>query len=178
MDNAPDINTVMEMTKPSSEFFVYLEDNVHGIRFKGFKLRNFETGEIFHQFTAQNIYELDYFADNELNYHFPSKILKSKTLGSNLTLVMGDNLVKDLTLIERHYIDDQLQANYKFDFPVFMPNSENNIEFMYSVPSLSQKSQEMLEKGKDILAKSDTFIFVEGKMMIHRRANYVYSSDS
>lgn len=176
MDKNISIDTVMNMTEPSTDFFVSLEDNIHGIRFKGFKLRDVQTGEVFHSFKAEDIYELDYFADHELNYVFPNQILRAKNLGSNLTLVVGDNLVKDLTLIERHYIDDQLQANYKFEFPVFMPNSENNVEFMYPVPPLSKESEEKLARGEDVFARSDTFIFVEGKLVIHRRASYVYSS--
>ena len=176
MDKNISINTVMNMTEPSTDFFVGLSDNIYGIRFKGFKLRDVETGEVFHSFIAEDIYELDYFADHELSYIFPNQILRAKNLGSNLTLVVGDNLVKDLTLIERHYIDDQLQANYKFEFPLFMPNSENNVEFIYPVPPLTKESQERLEKGEDISARSDTFIFVEGKLVIHRRATYVYSS--
>lgn len=176
MDKNISINAVMNMTQPSTDFFVSLQDNTYGIRFKGFKLRDVQTGEVFHSFVADDIYQLDYFADNELSYIFPNQILRAKNLGSNLTLVVGDNLVKDLTLIERHYIDDQLQANYKFEFPLFMPNSENNVEFIYPVPPLSKESQERLERGEDIFAKSDTFIFVEGKLVIHRRANYVYSA--
>ena len=176
MDKNIRINMVMSMTEPSSDFFVNLEDNLYGIRFKGFKLRDVQSGEVFHSFKAEDIYELDYFADHELSYIFPNQILKAKNLGSNLTLVVGDHLVKDLTLIERHYIDDQLQANYKFEFPLFMPNSENNVEFMYPVPPLSKVSQEKLQKGEDILARSDTFIFVEGKLVIHRRAVYEYTS--
>ncbi len=170
------IDQVMSMKEPSPSFFIGLEDNIYGIRFKGFKLRDVQTGEVFHSFVAEDIYELDYFADHELSYIFPNQILRAKNLGSNLTLVIGDNLVKDLTLIERHYIDNQLQANYKFEFPLFMPNSENNIEFMYPIPPLSKQSQEKLERGEEIMAKSDTFIFVEGKLVIHRRADYVYSS--
>lgn len=176
MDKNIEINTVMAMTEPSKNFFVELKDNVYGIRFKGFKLRDFQTNEIFHHFVADDIFELDYFADNELIYIFPHKILKAKNLASNLTLVVGDNLVKNLTLIERHYIDDNIAANYKFEFPLFMPNSENNVEFMYPVPPLSQESQEKLNRGEEINAKSDTFIFVEGKLVIHRRANYTYTS--
>jgi hypothetical protein len=176
MDKQIDIDHVLNMCEPSSEFFVHLEDNIYGIRFKGFKLRDYQTNEIFHNFISDDIYELDYFAENELSYIFPSIILKSQNLGSNITLVVGDHLVKDLTLIERHYIDNKLQANYKFDFPVFLPNSENNVEFMYNVPQLSKETQDNLDKGGEINAKSDTFIFVEGKLMIHRRTNYIYTS--
>ena len=176
MDKNIDINTVLSMQSPTKDFLVELKDNIYGIRFKGFQLRETQTGEIYHSFQAENIFELDYFADNELNYLFPNKILKSQNLGSNLTLVVGNNLVKNLTLIERHYIDDKLTANYKFDFPLFMPNSENNVEFMYQLPQLSAETIEKINNGADVFAKSDTFIFVEGKLTIHRRANYVYSA--
>ena len=170
------IDEVMNMKTPSENFYVELKDNILGIRFKGFKLRDVKTNEIFHSYQSENIYELDYFADNELEYVFPLNIFKAKNLGSNITLVVGNNLVKDLTLIERHYIDNQLAANYKFEFPVFMPSSENNIEFMYPIPPLTKDTIEKISNCEDISAKSDTFIFVEGKLMVHRRANYTYTT--
>jgi hypothetical protein len=176
MDNFATIQYIKSLTKPSTDFLVRLEDNIYGIRFKGFKIRDVDSGEVFHDFVADDIFQLDYFADHELEYLFPHSVLKAKNIGSNLTLVVGEELVKDLTLLERHFIDDSLVAHYEFNFPVFMPNSENNIEFMYPVPKLSEKSRKLLENGEDIFAKSDTFIFVENKLVIHRRANYTYSS--
>jgi hypothetical protein len=176
MENSITIDSVKAMTKPTEDFLVKLVDNVFGVRFKGFKIRDVDTGEIFHDFQAEDIFQLDYFADNELEYQFPHAVLKAKNIGSNLTMVVGEKFVKDLTLIERHYIDDLLVANYEFNFPLFMPNSENNIEFMYPVPKLSDASQKELANGEDIFSKSDTFIFVDNKLIIHRRANYVYTA--
>jgi len=176
MDKGITIDKVMSMEKPSENFFVELNDNTLGIRFKGFKLRDINSNEVFHSYISKDIYELDYFADNELDYVFPLSIFKAKNLGSNITLVVGNNMVKDLTLIERHYIDNQLAANYKFEFPLFMPGSENNVEFMYPIPPLSNDTKERINQGEDITAKSDTFIFVEGKLMVHRRANYTYTA--
>ena len=34
-----------------------------------------------------------------------------------------------------------------------------------------------IENKEDVNAKSDTFIFVEGKLVVHRRARYVYYCD-
>jgi hypothetical protein len=167
---------ILALKTPTESFLVKLEDNIYGIRFKAFKLRDCDTNEVFHQFTAEDIYELDYFADHELEYQFPNKILKSKTIGSSLTLVVGPQLVKNLDLIERHYIDNQLVGNYVFNFPVFLPNSENNIEFIYNVPMLNEDTQKRLDSGDDIEARSDTFILVDNKLVIHRRAKYVYIS--
>jgi len=66
--------------------------------------------------------------------------------------------------------------SYEFNFPLFMPNSENNIEFIYPVPKLKEEIAVKVNKGEKIDATSDTFIFVEGKLIIHRRAVYSYSN--
>jgi hypothetical protein len=174
METLYTIESVIKMPKPADSFFVKLEDNVYGIRFKGFRLRDCDTNQTFHEYYAQDIYELDYFADHLLEYRFPNKILNCKTLGSNLTLVVGDSLVQKLTLIEKHFIEDKLAASYRTNYPLFMPNSENNIEFIYSVPELSEEIKKKISLGETIKAKSDTFIFVDGKLIIHRRACYDY----
>ena len=176
MENLITIESALAMTCPTDKFLVKLEDNIYGIRFKGFKLRDCDTNETFHEFYAQDIYDLDYFADHILEYKFPLKILKSKTLGSNLTLVVGNNLVQKLTLIERHYIDNKCVASYRNDYPLFMPNSENNVEFIYSVPTLNEENKKKLANEDNIEAFSDTFIFVNGKLTIHRRAAYEYTA--
>ena len=55
-----------------------------------------------------------------------------------------------------------------------MPNSENNVEFIYPVPQLDETNKKKLQQEEPIDAKSDTFIFVDGKLVIHRRAVYEY----
>ena len=174
MESAISKSDVLKMEKWSEKFYVKLSDNTYGIRFIGFKIRDCDKGSVFHEFRSESVYDLDIFADMELDYHFPQDILKSKTIGTNLTLVVGNNEVKNLDFIERHYIYDNLVGNYTFNFPFFMPNSENNIEFIYNVPTLPQKAKEEMANGKNIPARSDTFIFVNGKLIVHRRAKYLY----
>ena len=48
-------------------------------------------------------------------------------------------MVKDLVLLERHYIGGKLAANFRFTFPAFIPKSENKVEFIYEIPKLSPK---------------------------------------
>ena len=50
-----------------------------------------------------------------------------------------DQLVKNLVLLERHYIEGKLAANFKFVFPTFIPKSSNDVEFIYSIPKLLPK---------------------------------------
>ena len=171
------LDYVLQMKAPTEDFLVKLEDNTPGVRFNGFKLRDLDSGEVYHEYYPQDVYELDYFAENELDYTFPNKILKAKTLGSTLKLVVGNQIVKNLVLVERHYIDGKLAANYSFKFPLFMPNSSNSIEFIYNVPKLSEEIVKRMNNGDPISAKSDTFVFVEGKMVVHRRAKYIYYAE-
>ncbi len=169
----------LKMEKAADHFFVKLEDNTYGVRFNGFKLRDMKDDKVYHEYYPADPYELDYFADHVLDYPFPNDILKGqKHLGSTLKLVVGDKLVKNLVLLERHYIGGKLAANFRFCFPIFIPKSENTVEFIYEIPKLSPEVEEKLEKGEDVHAESDTFIFVEGKLIIHRRAVYTYSDFS
>lgn len=117
---------------------------------------------------------MDYFANHELDYKFPTSILKAKTLGSTLNLVVGDQVVKNVVLAERHYIDGKLAANYSFKFPLFMPKSKNSVEFIYTLPKFEQSVIDRMNKKEPIFAKSDTFVFVDGKLVVHRRAKYTY----
>ena len=165
----------LKMEKATDHFLLKLEDNIYGIRFNGFKLRDIKTQKIYYEFYPNDPYELDYFADHLLVYPFPNEILKGqKHLGTSLKLVVGDKLVKNLVFLERHYIHGKLAANFRFVFPVFVPKSQNDVEFIYEIPKLSPEVEEKLEKGENIIAESDTFIFVEGKLIVHRRAKYIY----
>ena len=165
----------LKMDKATDHFLIKLEDNIYGVRFNGFKLRDINTKKVYHQYYPKDPYELDYFADHILDYPFPNEILKGqKHLGTSLKLVVGDKPVKNLVLLERHYIGGKLAANFRFQFPIFIPNSQNDVEFIYDIPKLSPEVEAKLEKGEDVHAESDTFVFVEGKLTVHRRAKYTY----
>ena len=178
MDKNLTLDQALKMEKPTEDFLLTLEDNTPGVRFNGFKLRDIETGEVIHEYYPEDLYELDYFADHILDYRFPNKLIQNERhLGTSLNLCVGNQLVKDLVLLERHYIDGKLAASFNFKFPIFMPNSQNNIEFIYNIPKMTPEVLEKIQKGEDVNAKSDTFIFVEGKLVVHRRAKYVYTPE-
>ena len=121
----------LKMEKAADHFLVKLEDNIFGVRFNGFKLRDIKTGRVFHEYYPADPYELDYFADHMLDYPFPNEILKGqKHLGTSLNLVVGDKPVKNLVLLERHYIGGKLAANFRFPFPLFIPKYENKSDFL------------------------------------------------
>ena len=61
---------------------------------------------------------------------------------------------------------------------MFPPHSKNEVEFIYEIPKLSDEVEEKLKKGEDVHAASDTFVFVQGKLIIHRRAKYTYYEEN
>ena len=169
----------LKMDKASDHFFITLKNNIYGLRFTGFKLRDINTQKDNKEYYSKEPNELDPLSEHMFEYRFPNDILKGqKHLGFTLRLVIGDKLVKNLVLLERHYISGKLAANFKFKFPIFFPNSQNEVEFIYDIPELSPEAKEKLEKGEDIPAESDTFVFVEGKLNIHRRARYIYYGEA
>ena len=88
------------MDKAANKFLIKLEDNIYGIKFNGFKLRDIKTARVFHEYYPADPYELDYFADHMLDYPFPNESLKGqKQLGTSLKLVVGDKLVNNLVLL-------------------------------------------------------------------------------
>ena len=106
------------------------------------RLRDIKTDKVYHEYYPKDVYELDYFANHVLDYPFPNDILQGqKHLCTSFKLVVGDRLVKNLVMLERLYIDGKLAANFRFEFPVFIPNSQNDIEFIYDIPELSPEMQ-------------------------------------
>lgn len=173
------VDEALKMEKPTDHFLIGLEDNVYGVRFKGFKMRDLQTGEVFHEYYPENKDELDYFADHILDYTFSNELIQNeRNLGTTLKLCVGNQLVKELVLLERHYIGGKLMANFHFKFPLFMPNSQNSIEFIYNVPKLPPEILEAMKNKEDVHAQSDTFVFVSGVLCVHRRAIYNYVDKS
>lgn len=169
------LDEAMKFEKAQDTWLVEPEDNTPGIRFNGFKLRDTASGVVYYEYYPKDKFELDKFAKTLLPYAFPYQLLQDeKHLGTTLILCVGDKVVKDLVLLEIHYVEGKKFATFKFQFPIFMPNSENSVEFIYDIPKLSPEILAKMGKGENIEAKSDTYVFVEGKLVVHRRALYYY----
>ena len=119
----------LKMDHALDHFLIKLEDNKFGIRFNGFRLRDLKTGKIFHEYYPKDPYELDYFADHMLDYPFPNDIIKGqKQLGTSLKLVVGDQLVKNLVLLERHYIEGKLIIHRRAKYTYYDASKNNDNE--------------------------------------------------
>lgn len=64
--------------------------------------------------------------------------------------------------------------SFEFKINFWIPGTENTWEMIYDVPEINEDlKNEMIDSPYD--TKSDTFIFVDGKLIIHKRAIYDFS---
>jgi hypothetical protein len=76
-------------------------------------------------------------------------------------------------MIERHYFRDQLIKSFDFEFGFCIPGSVNTWDAVYSLPALSEQLiTEMINSPFE--TKSDSFYFVDGKLIMHNKASYKY----
>lgn len=96
--------------------------------------------------------------------------------GCSVTFQVGDAPVTNLKMVERHFYKDRLLKSFDFDFGFCIPGSKNTIEHIYEFPTLTEA------ECKDMIAspfetKSDSFYFVDGKLIMHNRAEYAYDAE-
>ena len=166
--------------------------NVYNIKFKKFRLRDLDSGFVLFEVAddeqgEQNTNETKEEAKQEtkeeetvensvrtIRYHLGPDFLELKNLGSSLTFSVGPKPAKDLVMIERHYFREILIKSFEFKFDFCIPNSTNTWESIYTVPEIEPNLK------AEIIAhpwetKSDSFYFVENKLIMHNKALYNYS---
>lgn len=76
-------------------------------------------------------------------------------------------------MVERHYFRDQLVKSFDFAFGFCIPGSINTWDAVYSMPALSEKLiNDMIENPYE--TRSDSFYFIENKLVMHNKAAYRY----
>ncbi len=178
---------VLALTGPTDSFMCPLSANIYNIQFLSFRVRDVESGYVLFEISRdendpdpmQALGESGLSPEEEaeyrtVRYHFGPDFFKLKTIGTTLRFSVGDKPVKNFRMIERHYYKDKLLHNYDFTFPFCIPNTTNDWEAIYKIPTVTQ------EQTKDMIAHpyetvSDSFYFVDGELVMHNRAEYDYS---
>ena len=86
---------------------------------------------------------------------------------------VGPQEVHNFRMIERHYHNGTgaLMKSYDFNFSFCIPNSTNEWEAIYDMPQISEREvQSLIQHG----SSSDSFYFVNGKLIMHNKAKYQY----
>ena len=169
------IDEVRNYTKFTDKFLCSRNANIYNIRFRRFKVRDIDSDFVLFEVSddspdepedkKEEIKEED-LADETIEnsprtirYHLGPDFLDLKNIGSSLTFSVGNQAVKDFLMIERHYC---------------IPNSVNTWEYIYVVPDFDPEiKKQMIENPWE--TRSDSFYFVEGKLIMHNKALYNYS---
>jgi protein unc-119 len=88
---------------------------------------------------------------------------------------VGNKPVNNFLMIERHYYGEKLLKNFEFNFGFAIPNSRNTFEHIYEVPELSDSDIKEMIKNP-YLTRSDSFYFVDNKLIMHNKADYSFSA--
>jgi hypothetical protein len=179
---------VKTFTKPTQGFLCPLKANKYALQFLTFSAKDAETKRVFHEQSLSEhnnedllINDEDY--DKEIlkafdemrtqHYVFPHEFFDSKIISTFLEFKVGDLPVKDLTLIENHYYNNELIAQYEFLFPFCAPNSVNTWEYIYEIPKLPQEYINDIQNGTNTF--SDTFFFVSDELILHNKSIYEFN---
>ncbi|XP_025090640.1 protein unc-119 homolog B-like [Pomacea canaliculata] len=178
---------ILKLSRCTEKYLCPPEANVYGIDFTRFRLRDMESQTVLFEVAKptpgdgedfeQELDDSDPNAGRFVRYQFTPQFLKLKTVGATVEFVVGDKEVTKFRMIEKHYFRDRLLKCFDFEFGFCIPHSRNTVEHIYEFPSLSpDEIQEMIDHPFE--TKSDSFYFVEDKLVMHNKADYAYNGGS
>ncbi|CAI5794593.1 Protein unc-119 homolog A [Podarcis lilfordi] len=173
---------VLGLPKITSDYLCTPEENVYKIDFTRFKIRDMESGTVLFEITKPPASErehsdkkdVDPNAGRFVRYQFTPAFLRLRQVGATVEFTVGDKPINNFRMIERHYFRDQLLKSFDFEFGFCIPSSKNTCEHIYEFPQLSEDLiQEMILHPYE--TQSDSFYFVDSKLVMHNKADYSYS---
>ncbi|XP_046840979.1 protein unc-119 homolog B-like [Xenia sp. Carnegie-2017] len=182
---------VLNLTKCTKDYLCDQKRNIYDIEFTRFKIRDMDEGKTLFEIAKPDDSELvddntdeaigediendeDPNAGRFVRYKFSPEFLKLRTVGATVEFVVGDKPVSNFRMIERHFFRDRILKTFDFSFGFCIPNSKNTCEHIYEFPSLtSQEIEEMVAHPYE--TKSDSFYFVDNKLIMHNKADYAYN---
>jgi len=172
---------VKSLTDYTDNFLCDIKDNIYKIRFLKFSVRDMDSGYNLFEVADEEALENPQGNNNEsddnsrsMKYHLGPDFLELRNIGTSLTFSVGDKPVKNLLMIERHYFKKILIKSFEFKFDFCIPNTVNNWETIYNIPEIDEATKiDMIESPWE--TKSDSFYFVDNKLIMHHKAEYNYS---
>ncbi|KAK9412674.1 hypothetical protein NXF25_003849 [Crotalus adamanteus] len=167
---------------PQENYLCTPEENVYKIDFTRFKIRDMESGTVLFEITKppasererSEKKEADPNAGRFVRYQFTPAFLRLRQVGATVEFTVGEKPISNFRMIERHYFRDQLLKSFDFQFGFCIPTSKNSCEHIYEFPPLSEDLiQEMVLHPYE--TQSDSFYFVDNKLVMHNKADYSYS---
>lgn len=183
-DNSITPEYIKSLTSFTDEYLCKISDNLYKIKFLSFRVRDMDSGYTLfevHDDEVEDNTEQDQNGETtdkndtrSIRYHLGSEFLELKSLATSLKFSVGETPVKNLIMIERHYFKTTLVKSFEFKFDFCMPNTVNTWETIYSLPELDENiKKEMIDAPWE--TRSDSFYFVDNKLIMHHKAYYNYS---
>ncbi|KAG7281804.1 hypothetical protein CRUP_037085 [Coryphaenoides rupestris] len=180
-DISPD--HVLGLREVTEDYLCKPEDNVYSVDFTRFKIRDLETGTVLFEIAKpqkcdsleheDEVGDLDTSAGRFVRYQFTPAFLKLCTVGATVEFTVGDSPINSFRMIERHYFQGRLLKNFDFDFGFCIPNSCNTCEHIYEFPQLPEDLIRLMV-DHPYETRSDSFYFVNNKLIMHNKADYAY----
>ncbi len=171
---------VKNLTEITEDFLCDLKANIYNIKFLKFRVREMETDNLLFEVCddSQEPEEVNANGDSNTNrsirYHLGPEFLELRNIATELVFSVGNLPVKNLVMVERHYFKGKLVKSFEFTFDFCIPNSTNTWETIYEIPEIEEKiKNEMIAAPWE--TKSDSFYFVDNKLIMHHKAFYNYS---
>nr|XP_043879058.1 protein unc-119 homolog B-like [Solea senegalensis] len=157
------------------------EANIYNVDFVRFKIRDLETGTVLfeiakppHADDDEENREADSSTGRFVRYQFTPAFLRLRTVGATVEFTVGNRPLNNFRMIERHYFRDHLLKSFDFDFGFCIPNSRNTCEHIYEFPQLSDSLvRQMVQCPYE--TRSDSFYFVDNRLVMHNKADYAYN---
>lgn len=169
-------------------FLCKMKANNIELQFVHFKLRNPDTGRVYIETEFKERNNADLLIDDDqyppeilavlnemrfVQYKLPIEFLTTRTLSCSLKLKIGDKIVESLVMVENHYFNNHMIAQFEFKLPFCGPNTKNTAEYIYELPELDEKVIAEINK-KRLSTFSDTFFFADGVLVMHNKAEYSF----
>lgn len=177
-----DVTLLEQATK---EYLCTPAANVYNIEFTRFKIRDMDSQEVL--FEVNKLTDENENQDNNnpekpeplrfVRYQFPVEFLSLKRVGATIEFTVGDKPVNKFRMIERHFFRTKCLKSVDFDFGYCIPGSKNTCEHIYDMPQLTaEEISELVDNPYE--TKSDSFYFVDNKLVMHNKADYAYIAAS
>eukprot|EP00954_Amorphochlora_amoebiformis_P023112 1357990-Amorphochlora_amoeboformis.AAC.2 len=175
------IEDATKLQTPTKGFVCPISANLYGIDFLAFTIRDHSTNKtIFKVKKPEGIQELPPGFDldklRKIEYKFPRSFVECSTVATSLVFKVGSKPVKNFVMVERHYFKGKLIKSWEFKLGFCMPNSTNNWEAMYDLPKMKKEIVDEIVSNR-YPSESDSFYFVNGKLVMHNKATYKYYED-
>lgn len=175
---------IIQMKSPSTDFLCDFRDNKYAFQVLKFKTWDKYTNKTYFSISKPKCENSQFIIEDSqlspalmqnlnnqrsLNYRFQMEFFLSKGIKTHCEFKNGDIEAKNIVLVENYFLNGKRIFQKISNFGNCGVNEFGNWENDYVLPDFEGK-EEIIKSGIPIL--SDSFIFIDGKCVIHNKCCY------